>query len=47
MKDAYVPEDITATVDHPEEVWEQFCAEANLIHDGKINPPPEQLDMML
>lgn len=48
VKDAYVPEDITATVDRPVEVWEQFCAEANLAHDGNMNPPPpEQLDMML
>lgn len=48
VKDAYVPEDITATVDSPVEVWEQFCAEANLTHSGIMNsPPPEQLDMML
>lgn len=48
VKDAYVPEDITATVDNPVEVWEQFCAEANLAHNGNMNPPPpEQLDMML
>lgn len=48
VKDAYAPEDITATVDHPSEVWEQFCAEANVSHDGDMAaPPPEQLDMML
>jgi hypothetical protein len=48
VKDAYVPEDITATVDRPSEVWEQFCAEANLTHDGGMSPPPpEQMDMML
>ena len=48
VKDAYVPEDIMSTVDRPTEVWEQFCAEANLIHNGKMNPPPaEQLGMML
>ncbi len=48
VKVAYFPEDIAATVDRPVEVWEQFCAEANLVHDGRMNPPPpEQLDMML
>ncbi len=35
-------------ISDPVVVWEQFCAEANLIHEGKMNPPPsEQLDMML
>lgn len=48
VKDAYVPADITETVDRPVEVWDQFCAEANLIHNGKMNlPPAEQLDMNL
>jgi len=48
VKEAYVPEDITAAMHHPADVWEQFCAEANLIHDGNMNSPPsEQLDMML
>lgn len=48
VKNAYVPGDITSTVDRPAEVWEQFCTEANLIHNGKMNSPPaEQLGMML
>lgn len=48
IKNAYVPEDITATMDCPAKAWEQFCAEANLTHNGKMNPPPaEQLDMSL
>src|SRR5262249_20601005 len=29
-KEAYVPQDITAPVTDPVEVWKQFCAEANI-----------------
>jgi hypothetical protein len=48
IKDAYVPPDITATLDEPVEVWQQFCAEANMTHAGRMNsPPPDQPDMML
>lgn len=47
-RDAYVPPDITATVDDPVAVWSQFCEEANMTHDGVMNePPPQQMDMML
>lgn len=47
-KEAYVPEDITATIEDPPNVWRQFCGEAGLSHNGEMNsPPPEQLDMML
>lgn len=38
-KEAYVPQDITAPVHNPVAVWEQFCAEANIQHDGVMNPP--------
>jgi hypothetical protein len=48
IKDAYVPEDITATLDEPVRVWEQFCAEAKVVHSGQMGvPPAEQMDMML
>lgn len=48
IKDAYAPEDIKATIDSPVQVWEQFCAEANVTRGGDMKPPPpEQLDMML
>lgn len=48
IKDAYVPPDITATVDDPVEVWVQFCDEARITHHGDMDPPPaDQLDMML
>lgn len=48
IKDAYVPPDITATLEEPTRVWEQFCAEAQVSHTGRLGePPPEQMDMML
>jgi hypothetical protein len=45
-KEAYVPEDITATVDDPVAVWKQFCAEAQINHDGALAIPraPEGFD---
>lgn len=47
MKEAYVPGDITTTVDRPEDVWAQFCAEARLTHSGGMAPPPpQQLDLL-
>jgi hypothetical protein len=39
-KEAYVPEDICADPSEPLAVWEQFCREANLRHEGKLQPPP-------
>ncbi len=46
IKDAYVPQDITAGVDAPDAVWGQFCAEARMVHDGRMSPTPaEQMDM--
>lgn len=38
-KDAYVPADITAASHEPLTVWKQFCAEANLTHDGNMFAP--------
>jgi hypothetical protein len=47
-KKAYIPRDITASVDEPVEVWRQFCAESRITHNGSINePPPTQLDLFL
>lgn len=40
-KFAYIPEDITATLDQPVEAWHQFCAEANLKHHGIMRRPDE------
>jgi len=39
-KEAYVPNDIAAPATDPVEVWKQFCAEANLKHNGTMAAPP-------
>lgn len=47
-RQAYVPEDITALADNPVAVWAQFCAEANMIHNGVMHePPPVQRELIL
>lgn len=38
-KQAYVPDDITAGVDAPTQVWRQFCAEARIDHRGALAEP--------
>ena len=39
-KEAYVPSDISAPVDEPVAVWQQFCAESQITHDGRLSTPP-------
>ncbi|HNR55962.1 MAG TPA: hypothetical protein PKJ19_12395 [Flavobacteriales bacterium] len=39
-KEAYVPEDITAPPTDPVTVWDQFCIEANITHNGRMLAPP-------
>lgn len=39
-KEAYVPDDITAPASDPVKVWEQFCKEANITHNGRMLAPP-------
>jgi len=39
-KEAYASDDITAAVSDPVSVWKQFCAEAGIIHDGRLAEPP-------
>jgi hypothetical protein len=39
-KQAYVPRDITALVTEPKQVWQQFCDEAKLSHNGNMEAPP-------
>ena len=41
-KEAYVPDDITASISDPAAVWKQFCAEVCIEHDGRLNRPPLQ-----
>lgn len=45
-KEAYVPEDITALVTDPVAVWQEFCTESRITHDGVMHsPPPLQLEL--
>ena len=45
---AYRPQDITALVTEPVEVWKQFCEEASIRHNGVMrSPPPVQGDLFL
>ena len=44
---AYVPQDITAPLNRPLEVWEQFCNEANLQHLGRMSPPRDETESSL
>jgi hypothetical protein len=39
-KDAYVPDDITAPAERPQDVWREFCAEARIQHQGVLHAPP-------
>jgi hypothetical protein len=39
-KEAYVPHTIIASVHDPVAVWQQFCAEAGIQHNGRMFPPP-------
>lgn len=38
-KAAYVPDDITAEATDPVAVWQQFCVEAKLTHNGSMMVP--------
>jgi hypothetical protein len=47
-KEAYVPADITALASDPLAVWQQFCQEAKITHEGELAaPPPLQKDLLL
>ena len=39
-KEAYVPTDVTAPVSDPVSVWKEFCIEAGIQHNGRMNRPP-------
>lgn len=44
---AYVPQDITESVDNPVAVWRQFCLEAKIKHEGTLTkPPPVQMELL-
>jgi hypothetical protein len=42
-----VPPDITAPATEPEKVWEEFCQEARINHNGTMVPPAPQLGLIL
>ena len=45
-KKAYVPTDITASILDPVTLWEQFCEEACIEHNGRLNQiPPRQEEL--
>lgn len=44
-KMAYKPDDVTEPWNRPVEVWEQFCAEANISHTGKLRRPVIQKEL--
>ncbi len=47
-KAAYVPQDITAPASQPLKVWQQFCLEAKIVHNGVMSEPPaRQLDLFI
>ena len=39
-KEAYVPHDVKALVSDPVSVWQEFCIEAGIHHDGVMSRPP-------
>ena len=39
-KEAYVPDDVNATISDPVAVWREFCAEARIRHEGLMRRPP-------
>lgn len=41
-KEAYVPNDITASVSDAVAVWQPFCAEARIAHNGVVQRPPKR-----
>lgn len=45
---AYEPDDITAAPNDPLGIWQQFCREAMINHNGRMHsPPPVQGDLFL
>lgn len=41
-KEAYIPDDITQPAMNPVAVWQEFCAEAKITHNGVMAAPPAQ-----
>lgn len=46
-KNAYVPGDITCLAGDPVGVWQEFCREARIAHQGTMHaPPPTQEELL-
>lgn len=46
-KEAYVPDDIDAPVSEPVAVWREFCAEAGIRHECRMESPAIQEELSL
>lgn len=46
-KQAYVPGDITASWIQPGDVWDQFCAESGIVHEGSMGALNAQKELAL
>ena len=46
-REAYEPDDITAPWSSPIEVWQQFCTEVRILHEGSMFPPPDKRELAL
>ncbi len=46
-KEAYEPDDITFGWTDPANVWQQFCAEVHILHEGVMLPPEQQGELTL
>ena len=44
-REVYAPDDITALYDDPATVWEQFCREAHIEHNGRMYSPTGSREM--
>lgn len=45
-KHAYAPSDITAVATEPLLVWQQFCTEATICHNGSLKQPPATQEIL-
>jgi len=45
-KQAYRPLDITAPAGDPVAAWDQFCLEARITCDGRMQPPPAHQEVL-
>lgn len=45
-KEAYLPADIHSAVQSPVSVWQEFCREAKIVHNGRlVSPPATQMEL--